>query len=293
MNFLRALFGGKTEDSEEEKKHQEEKDFEVLKYDGVRAMKTGNASYAIRCFEHALERQEDLEIRDYLSQTFMMVNEPLQAYEQLQKMAEKAPDNQKILLRMANVAYMMDDYQAMGDACEKALLIDNDSAEVHYLYGQACMGQGDSSNAVAMLTKAIGLNDKYGDAYLLRGEIHLKEDALTEADEDVQWLLEHVAENEDVLLLKARIEAKRENTEDAIIYYNKVIGVNPFCQAAFQERAGMLRLVGKIAEAEADEQQAQELVVASGISQQADENEPGTLQQKMENRYRANNPYGF
>ena len=155
------------------------------------------------------------------------------------------------------------------------------------------MGQGDSSNAVAMLTKAIGLNDKYGDAYLLRGEIHLKEDALTEADEDVQWLLEHVAENEDVLLLKARIEAKRENTEDAIIYYNKVIGVNPFCQAAFQERAGMLRLVGKIAEAEADEQQAQELAVASGISQQADENEPGTLQQKMENKYRANNPYGF
>uniref|UniRef100_A0AB33J9D5 Tetratricopeptide repeat protein n=3 Tax=unclassified Prevotella TaxID=2638335 RepID=A0AB33J9D5_9BACT len=293
MNFLKALFGGKTEDSEEEKKHQEEKDFEVLKYDGVRAMKMGNLSHAIRCFQHALDRQEDLEIRDYLSQAFMMGGELLQAYEQLQKMAEKAPENQRILIRMANVAYMMENYQAMGDACEKALLIDDTNAEVHYLYSQACKGQGDSTNAVAMLTKAIGLNAEYGDAYLLRGEIYLKEDALTEADEDAQWLLEHVAENEDVLLLKARIETKRDNADEAMAYYSKVIEVNPFCLAAYQERAVVLRQLGKIAEAEADEQQVQELAVASGEPQNADEKEAETLQQKIENKYRANNPYGF
>ena len=77
------------------------------------------------------------------------------AYEHLQKLAETEPDNVKIYIRMANVAYMMEDYNAMSNACEKAMLIDKDMPELMYLYAQACIGLNDSSNAVAMLTKAI------------------------------------------------------------------------------------------------------------------------------------------
>ena len=70
MNFFQKLFGGKDEAKEETKVQNEAKDFDVLKYDGVRAMKTGEVDYAIRCFKHALEIQEDLEIHDYLSVSY-------------------------------------------------------------------------------------------------------------------------------------------------------------------------------------------------------------------------------
>ena len=69
MNFFQKLFGGKEETKEEAIVQNDAKDFEVLKYDGVRAMKTGQYDYAIRCFKHALEIQDDLEIHDHLSIT--------------------------------------------------------------------------------------------------------------------------------------------------------------------------------------------------------------------------------
>ena len=38
MNILKALFGGKTEDPEERKQDEEAKNFDILKFDGVKAL---------------------------------------------------------------------------------------------------------------------------------------------------------------------------------------------------------------------------------------------------------------
>jgi tetratricopeptide (TPR) repeat protein len=236
MNFLKALFGGNNETPEEKKNENEAKNFDVFKYDGVRALQTGQNEYAIKCFNHALDIKEDLEIRDYLSQALVRNNELLPAYEQLQKLAEAQPDNLQIFSRMANVAYMMEDYGAMADACEKALVIDKDNADVLYLYARASIGQEDMVNAVAMLTKAISLKEGFGDAYLLRGETLLKMGDVAGADEDTEYLLKHTEDNEDVLLLKARVEKAKGNNDESITYYNKVVDANPFCISAFKER---------------------------------------------------------
>ena len=48
MGFWNALFGGKELSPEEEKKEQEAKNFDLLKYDGVKAMKMGQTDYAVR-----------------------------------------------------------------------------------------------------------------------------------------------------------------------------------------------------------------------------------------------------
>lgn len=203
MNFFKKLFGGKEESSEEKRKAEEAKNFDILKYDGIRALKAGQAGYAVKCLKHALELKGDLEVRDYLSVALISNNEMLPAYEQLQKLAEVQPDNQQIFIRMANVTYMMEDYQAMASACEKATLIDNSRPEVAFLYAKACIGLDDTTNAIALLTKAISLNKDYADAYLLRGETLLKNGNIEEAGEDADCLLELVADNEDVLMLKA------------------------------------------------------------------------------------------
>ena len=119
MNFLKALFGVKEENPEEKRLADEQKNFDILKYDGVKALKTGQWQQAIRCLNHALNIREDLECRDYLSQALLQNNELTASYEQLQLLHEAEPENEDILLRMAQVAFLMEDYGAMASACEK------------------------------------------------------------------------------------------------------------------------------------------------------------------------------
>ena len=96
MGFLKSLFSGKVETPEEQQKEDLSKSFDVLKYDGVRALRSGELSYAIQCFEHALELQEDLETRDYLSQAYIQSDNLPQACEQLQKLADAQPENVQV-----------------------------------------------------------------------------------------------------------------------------------------------------------------------------------------------------
>ena len=82
MNFFKALFGGKEEDPEDKKKEDESKTFDLMKYDGVKALKMGQFAYSIKCFNKALEiNSEDLEVRDYLAQALIRNNELLPAFE--------------------------------------------------------------------------------------------------------------------------------------------------------------------------------------------------------------------
>lgn len=289
MNIFKALFGGKEETREERKKEEQARNFDVLKYDGVKALKMRQPAYAVQCFTHALDLKDDLECRDYLSQALIQNNELPKAYEQLQKLSEAQPDNPRILMRMAEVAYMMEDYNVMADACEKALMIDNENPLTYFFYARACRGQGDDNNAVAMLTKAISLKEDYYDAYLLRGEILFETGDVESADEDVAYLQEHVDGNEDIVLLKARIEVAKGNNEQAIDIYNKVIELNPFCVSAFRERGKARMAVGDENGAAEDMKMADEL--EPDLDKDGDANAQN-MEQQVKQIYKNNDPYG-
>lgn len=293
MNFFKALFGGKVEDAEETKKEEELKNFDLIKYDGVKALKTGQNDYAIKCFKKAIEvNNTDLEIRDYLAQAYVAANEPLKAFEQLQKLAEAQPENQKIFIQMAHVAFLMEDYGAMADSCEKAMLIDKDNAEVSYLYARACIGQNDDVNAVAMLTKAIMIKDDYFEAYLLRGETLLKMGDVEGAGDDAAYLLEKQTDNENVLMLKARIENKRGHNDEAIHYYNKVVDVNPFSIDAFRERGAIKLEAGDKEGAAEDMQQVLELDPKQTADVNGEFSAEG-VEEKTKQAYNMINPFGL
>lgn len=283
MNFFKALFGSKPKTPEEDKKETEEHNFDVLKYDGKQAMMQGNAEYAVKCLTHALKIKDDPETRDYLSQALIRQGDLLMAYEHLQKLAETEPDNVKIYIRMANVAYMMEDYNAMSNACEKAMLVDKDMPELMYLYAQACIGLNDTSNAVAMLTKAINLREDYGDAYLLRGETLLADGKLDDAAEDVAWLMERYSETEEVLMLNGRLEKAKGDTDKAMATFNSVIDLNPFSIDAYRERAAIKLEQGDKEGYDADMKK---------VAEMTPENDEEDIEEKTRQAYKNSNPFG-
>lgn len=293
MGFFKSLFGGnKQADTEEKKVEDKAKNFDMFKFDGVKALRMGQQVYAIKCFRAALEINDDLEVRDYLAQAYIRNGELLPAYEQLQKLAEAQPDNQAIFMQLANVAYMMEDYVAMSQACEKALLIDGNNARVHYLYAKACIGQGDLVNAVALLTKAIVLDPNYADAYLVRGQTLLKLGDLGGAREDMQLLLAALPAQEDVLMLKARIEHAEGKADEAIATYGKVIEVNPFSTEAFTERGQVKYEKGDMMGAKEDLQKVLELNPDKAANISGDYSAEG-IEHKVKQAYSNINPFGL
>ncbi len=259
MGFFKTLFGGKEDNPEEKKKRDDARDFEVLRDDGVRALRSGQAAYAVKCFRKALEIKDELQIHDYLSQALIRSDELRPAVQELRLLSEAAPDNIQIFLTMARVAYMLEDYHLMNEACEKATLLDSDNAEVAFLYGRASLGQQDLVNAVAMFTRAIMLDENYGDAYLQRGETLLKMGDTESAGEDADHLLQMAPDHEDVLLLKARVLMAGKQYAEAVEVYSHVIDGNPFCVDAFKERGVAYMALGDKGAAEADMRKLLEL----------------------------------
>lgn len=241
MGFLKALFSGKIETAEEQAKEKEARNFDVLKYDGVRAMRAGQLDYAKECFLHALEYQDDLEVRESLADVLIHQGNLENGMEQLQVLIAAEADNVELLLKAAHVEYMQDHYDEMMELCQKALVLNPEQVEALYLQARAYEGLGNLVTAVAVLTQAIALNENYGNAYLLRAMLLLKMGDAAAAAQDLDYLLEQVPENEDVLLEKARVEKALGHTDDSLSYYNKVVETNPFRVEAFRER-GALRL---------------------------------------------------
>ena len=60
MGFFKSFFSGKSDSPANEKQKNEQKNFEIFKYDGMRAQRMGRTDYAIKCFTEALAIQEDL-----------------------------------------------------------------------------------------------------------------------------------------------------------------------------------------------------------------------------------------
>ena len=191
MGFWKSFFGGESENPEEDKKNAEAKNFDLLKYDGVKAMRIGQFDYAEKCFREAMKLKDDLEVNDYLSQTLMRLGRLDEALDEMKIMINAQPSNLALLLQAAHVTYMLEDYEQMKQLLGQAQEQNGDNAMTSYMMGQAAVGQGDVISAIAHLTKAVTLDEKMADARLLRAKTLLKMCDVNGASDDVVWLLEH------------------------------------------------------------------------------------------------------
>lgn len=283
MGIWKAIFGGKDLTAEEEQQERVEKNFDLLKYDGVKAMKMGQADYAVKCFNEALKLKDDLEVRDYLSQTLIRQGEFDEATRQLELMASAEPDNQDILLQLANVAYMAEDYERLAEVCERAMAVRQDNETVCLFAARACVGKGEKDDALVLLDKAVALRDDYADARLQRGMLLLEEQRVEEADADANWLMDYAGTHEDVIMFKAQIEKAKGNADEACRLYGMVIEQNPFSTVAYRSRADLYRSMGRETEAENDMAQAKEIDPSQDVED---------IEQQVKQAYKNSSPFG-
>lgn len=235
MSIFSSLFGG-NKDAESQKK----KDFDILKYDGIRAQRIGKLTYAIKCFKEAIEIQEDLETMSHLATAYTQVNQMEEAKAVWTRMTELDAENPIHFLSLANHCYMSEDYQGMEEACKKAIGLNEQIPVAYYLSAKAAIGLNNAIQAIAMLTKAIMLKEDYADAYQLRAEVLWSMRQAKDAMEDINKLLEINEEDESALLLKGEIIAVTEDAEKAMELINQVLTMNPFNEKAYLLKGNLL-----------------------------------------------------
>ena len=226
MGIFSSLFGGN-------KKTDEEKNFDILKYDGIRAMRIGKLTYALKCFEEATALREDLETMNHQANTYIRVNRMDDARALLVRTTEIAPEQPLVFQSLASLCYMQEDYKAMNDACQKALALNDQDPGTYFLSAKAAVGMSNGFQAIAMLTKAIMLNEEFVEAYQLRAEVLWQMRQAKDASDDIEKLLSLNPEDENALLLKAEIMAVSGDEEGAVKLMNEVLALNPFCEKAY------------------------------------------------------------
>ena len=131
------------------------------------------------------------------------------------------------------VCYLQEDYQAMADAAQKAIEIEEGNAMAHYLLGRAKQGMDDGIMSIAHLTKAIVLKDDFTEARLLRAEALIKMQQYKEATEDIDAILSQDPDEEAALLLRGKVKEAAGQQEEAETDYRYVTELNPFNEQAF------------------------------------------------------------
>lgn len=132
MGLLSSLFGG-GKPNEDQQAKQEKKNFEILKYDGIRARNMRQLPYAIKCFEQAIALNDEPETLQLLANAYIEAGRTDDARITLDRLVDKTPDNIQALLALASICYMQEDYESMDNACQKAIKLDETSAPAYYL----------------------------------------------------------------------------------------------------------------------------------------------------------------
>ena len=248
-NFFTSLFSGNSESAEETKAKEDKKNFDIFKYDGIRAQKMGQVAYAIKCFQEALKLQSDFETKNYLAAAYIAMNQLEEASLIYDQMVSEEPDHLPVWISRANLAYMMERYEAVIEGSTHVIEADDVNANAFYLRAKAHQGLNDLINALADLTRTIALKDDFMEAYLSRAEVLLAMRQEAEALEDVERALVLSPEEEGAYLLRGSIHESMGDTEAAREDYQYVLDLNPFNEDAYLKQGKLLISENKLVEA--------------------------------------------
>ena len=233
MGFFKSLFGGKSEDPVEEKEKQIQKEFEILKYDGIRARRLHRMDYARKCFEEAIKLQDDFETYAQLVQLLVETGDFQAALDPLEHMAKAEPHIAETFISLATVHFMLENYQEMADNAQLAIDRAPENMQAYFLKGKAMQGLSKDDEAAQLFTKAIELQGDFAEALLLRGQIYLRQAKLADALADAEAAIASGKEVESGLLLRGSVKEVENKPEEAEADYRQVLELDPFNQQAY------------------------------------------------------------
>lgn len=314
----------KSKPAANKEKPSESNNYAILHDDGIRAMKMGEVRYAEKCFAQALASQDDLQMVKLLAEARIRLQDFEGAQPLLERVAEAEPENADVYFILAQTYGILGQYEKMEDVANQLLGSYPENPHVLYLYGEACHYLGENSPAITYLSKALELQPRYSAPRLLRAQIFVSKSEYNKALEDANVLTELDAENEDFLLLKADALAGNGQAEAAEAAYESLLALNPFCQEgvlhcadfyrstaryekalqvcneaielepdfalAYRLRSDIKKDMNDEAGAAEDLRKSLDLQPEEGASA---DGEFTTVENKMAERYRNMNPYGF
>ena len=236
MGFFKSIFGGKTSEekaTEGKSERQLQKEFETLKYDGLRAQRLRRYPFARKCLEEAVKMQDDFEAYGYLAQLLVEMGDLQAAIEPLEHMAKAEPSITSTFISLTNVYFMLDKYQESAGNAQVAIDLEPNNPQPYFLKAKATNAMKQYSEAVDLLDKAITLRDDYAEALLLRGQIYLLQGQLTEALSDADAVIAADQEVDSALLLRGSVQEVAGKLEEAETDYRQVLELDPFNQQAF------------------------------------------------------------
>lgn len=148
-----------------------------------------------------------------LVDAYFAQNNTRQVKEELESITKKFPGNTEALMKLAELYFLVRQYQSGIDYVNKALKLDERLAKAYYIKGSIYRESGDTAKAISSLETAIEQDNQYADAFYDIGIIY----------------------------------AAQKNPL-AMEYYNNALRINPYGHDVLYARAKLLQDLGKIDE---------------------------------------------
>ena len=248
MGFFSSLFSSSSSEEDQQQK-TDRKNFDILKYDGIRAQRVGKLEYAAKCFTEALKIQKDSETMKYLISVCYTLNRHDQALETLNSLIATGEEPVSSLLMRANFFYTVERYAETVADCMQIIALEPDLYLAYFLLAKSEHALGKSVKAMEHIDKATGMKDGFAEGYALRANINLALGKPNDALTDVEKLIELTPEDETAYLLRGRICELLGDTDAASIDYRQASELNPFNEEAYLLAGSLLMKQGKYDEA--------------------------------------------
>ncbi len=234
MGFFSSLFSpAKQENALDEQQKNDLRNFDILKYDGIRAQNVRKTEYAVKCFTEALKIRKDFETMKYLMSAYFMLNRFDDALGVLNEMTETGEEQANTLLTRANLLYTLGRNEEAVADCAKVIESEPDNFLAYFQSAKSQRALGDLPAGIESLTKAIGLKDDFAGAYMLRAEIYLSLKQGNEALSDAEKVIASAPEDETAYLLRGRIRELLGDADAAFRDYTEASELNPFNEDAY------------------------------------------------------------
>jgi tetratricopeptide (TPR) repeat protein len=232
-NFFKSLFSSsETNNSADIQSKNKQKDFDIFKYDGIRALRMGQVQYAIKCYKEALKIREDKEVMQFLATAYVTLHETDEALNVMNRLVELEPEDLNGRLVRAELFYQMEKEQEAIADCLHVTETNDSQPTAWFLMGKVKRKLKDLSGSIADLTKAIDLKEDFVAARLLRAEIFFEANQVDNALSDIEKLIDTESEEEAAYLLRGRIYEYLGDLAAAANDYNQVVELNPFNEDA-------------------------------------------------------------